>query len=530
MPARTWTAIVLCFLIWFAYIRWFAPLPPVPPPGMATNQPADVNNPVQSNEAPQTVPVRPQNALSRVAPLKNSFSKNTGVIEVDFSSVGGKIADVRTVKYRTTTKKDAPLMPVVSSEDSPQKLATLFTHPTLVDFSYGEYTPIQTNENVTFSRTQNGITVAKEYAFNPDSYVIDSIIKISGNLTGRELGQILIPVGAKSPAFDSHDPLKSWEVVYQQNEEIHRVHTDKIEGTEKVVQGTTQWLAYGNRYFASAVMNESEINPDVVLTRQDEFVGAYLRYPLVFKEGQKELVLRVKYYVGAKDYNALSALNGMRGLIDYGFFKTLAYPLLEILRFFYSFVHNYGIAIILLTILVRLLFYPLSVKSMRSMKAMQKLQPQIAVIKEKYKDDMKKMNEEQMALFKTHKVNPAGGCLPMLVQLPVFVALYAVLANSIELFQAPFFGWVQDLSAKDPFYIYPVLMGVTMFVQQKMTPAVGMDPMQQKMMLIMPVFFSFLMINLPAGLTMYIFVSTLLGIAQQVAMKDPKVSVPATAS
>ena len=157
---------------------------------------------------------------------------------------------------------------------------------------------------------------------------------------------------------------------------------------------------------------------------------------------------------------------------------------------------------------------------------MQKLQPQIAAIKEKHKDDQKKLNEEQMALFKVHKVNPAGGCLPMLVQLPVFIALYAVLGNSIELFHAPFFGWIQDLSTKDPFYIYPVLMGAAMFLQQKMTPSAGMDPAQQKMMYFMPVIFTFMMINLPSGLTLYIFVSTLLGVLQQGALKDKKGSLP----
>jgi YidC/Oxa1 family membrane protein insertase len=157
---------------------------------------------------------------------------------------------------------------------------------------------------------------------------------------------------------------------------------------------------------------------------------------------------------------------------------------------------------------------------MKSMKEMQKLQPKIQALKEKYKDDQQKLNQEQMALFKAHKVNPAGGCLPMLVQLPVFIALYAVLGNSIELFHAPFFGWIQDLSTKDPFYVYPVLMGLAMLLQQKMTPNAGVDPTQQKMMYFMPVIFTFMMINLPSGLTLYIFVSTLLGVAQQMALKD----------
>jgi YidC/Oxa1 family membrane protein insertase len=309
--------------------------------------------------------------------------------------------------------------------------------------------------------------------------------------------------------------------VSYQNESLSRSPLAKITA-EKVQQGNTAWLAFGNKYFAMAVSNNgSTINPDIVQTKQDNFVGAYLKYPLVLKEGQKEILIPIRYYLGAKDYNELEGAR-MLGLIDYGTFAKLAFPLLWLLRTFYGVVHNYGVAIILLTILVRMLFYPLTLKSQQSMKAMQKLQPQIAALKEKYKEDPARMQKEQMALFKTHKVNPMGGCLPMLVQLPVFIALYAVLGNSIELFQAPFFGWIQDLSTKDPYYIYPVLMGVSMFIQQKLTPNVGMDPAQQKVMMFMPVLFSFMMINLPSGLTMYIFVSTLLGIIQQLMMKDKK--------
>jgi YidC/Oxa1 family membrane protein insertase len=330
----------------------------------------------------------------------------------------------------------------------------------------------------------------------------------------------MIPVGSKEATTDTQHPLKNWEVVRYQNESLKRTPIAKIEDAEKVEQGNTAWVAFGNKYFAMAAANGGgEINPDIILTKQKDFVGAYLRYPLVLKEGQKEVTIPVRYYLGAKDYHELEGAR-MLGLIDYGTFAKLAYPLLWLLRAFYGVVHNYGVAIILLTVLVRLLFYPLTLKSQKSMKAMQRLQPQIASLKEKYKDEPAKMQQEQMALFKTHKVNPMGGCLPMLVQLPVFIALYAVLGNSIELFQAPFFGWIQDLSTKDPYYIYPVLMGVSMFVQQKLTPAVGMDPAQQKVMMFMPVLFSGMMINLPSGLTMYIFVSTLLGIFQQVMMKD----------
>lgn len=239
-------------------------------------------------------------------------------------------------------------------------------------------------------------------------------------------------------------------MVRYQNESLKRTPIAKIEDAEKVEQGNTAWVAFGNKYFAMAAANGGgEINPDIILTKQKDFVGAYLRYPLVLKEGQKEVTIPVRYYLGAKDYHELEGAR-MLGLIDYGTFAKLAYPLLWLLRAFYGVVHNYGVAIILLTVLVRLLFYPLTLKSQKSMKAMQRLQPQIASLKEKYKDEPAKMQQEQMALFKTHKVNPMGGCLPMLVQLPVFIALYAVLGNSIELFQAPFLDGFRISPPKTP--------------------------------------------------------------------------------
>jgi YidC/Oxa1 family membrane protein insertase len=290
-----------------------------------------------------------------------------------------------------------------------------------------------------------------------------------------------------------------------------------------VHQGTTTWSGFGNRYFSTVLINESTINPDVVFTKGSDFTGVILRYPIVPKAGQKEVQFKFTVFSGPKDYAELSKYKGLKSLIDYGTFSFVAYPLLAVLKFFYRLIPNYGIAIILLTIAVRLVFYPLSAKSAQSMKAMQKLQPQLQALREKYKDDMTRFNQEQMALFKTHKVNPMGGCLPMLVQLPVFIALYAVLSNSIELFHAPFFGWIHDLSTKDPFYVFPILMGISMFIQQKMTPTAGMDPLQAKILLAMPVIFSFVMLNLPSGLTIYIFLSTVLGIVQQWLMnREPR--------
>ena len=189
-------------------------------------------------------------------------------------------------------------------------------------------------------------------------------------------------------------------------------------------------------------------------------------------------------------------------------------PLLIVLKFIYNYVGNYGIAIIILTILIKIIFWPLGNKSYKSMKEMQKLQPKMQELREKYKDDKQKLSQETMALYKTHKVNPLGGCLPIVIQIPVFFGLYKVLLYAIELRHSPFFFWIQDLSAKDPYYITPIVMGATMFMQQKMTPTMG-DPMQAKIMLFMPVVFTFLFLNFPSGLVIYWLFNNIISIGQQ---------------
>lgn len=218
-----------------------------------------------------------------------------------------------------------------------------------------------------------------------------------------------------------------------------------------------------------------------------------------------------------KDYDHLANLGDQLHLaVDYGIWSVIAVPILRGLQFFYKFIPNYGIAIILLTIVIRLLTFPLQYKSFKSMKKMQEIQPELTKLREKYKSEPQKLQKETMELFKKGGANPLGGCLPLLLQMPIFFAFYKVLFNSVELMGAPFFGWIMDLSHKDPFYVLPVLMAGSMFLQQKLTPSPSVDPTQQKIMLFMPLVFGLIMKDLPAGLTLYIFVSTILGIAQQV--------------
>lgn len=217
-----------------------------------------------------------------------------------------------------------------------------------------------------------------------------------------------------------------------------------------------------------------------------------------------------------KEYDYLSALGSNLHLaVDFGIWSILAVPILRGLQFFYTILPNYGISIIILTLLIRMLTFPLQYKSFKSMKKMQDIQPELTKIREKFKSDPQKMQQETMALFKKAGANPLGGCLPLLLQMPIFFAFYRVLYSSVELVDAPFYFWIVDLSQKDPYYVLPILMALAMFFHQKLTPSTTADPTQKKILMFMPLIFAVFMKDFPAGLTLYIFVSTVVAMLQQ---------------
>ena len=279
-------------------------------------------------------------------------------------------------------------------------------------------------------------------------------------------------------------------------------------GEEEIGSGSLQWVALDFNYhlFAWSPIEKShgmkyQMMPSgTVVIDTLEPANRYEGYFIFTKKKYDELV-------ALEDNLHLS--------VDFGIFGILAVPILRGLQFFYRYVENYGIAIIILTLIIRLLTFPLQYKSFKSMKKMQQLQPEMAKLKEKYKDDPKRMQQETMELFKKGGANPLGGCLPMLLQMPIFFAFYQVLNNAVELVGAPFYLWIVDLSVKDPYYVLPVLMTITMFVQTRMNPGTTTDPTQQKIMYLMPLIFGFIMKDLPAGLNLYITVSFVFGIAQQ---------------
>jgi len=272
--------------------------------------------------------------------------------------------------------------------------------------------------------------------------------------------------------------------------------------------GNAKWFGVDYAHHFVGVVSPGAAPADFLFTEQN---GMHVKsYPPSEK---------VDFYLVfvKKEYEFLKNLGDSLHLtVDFGFFAFLAIPILWLLKFFHGLFSNYGVAIIALTLLMRLLTFPLQLSSLKGMKKMQVLQPELAKIKEKHKDNPVALQKETMEIFKKSGVNPLSGCFPLLLQMPIFFALYSVLYNAVELVGADFFGWIHDLSLRDPYYILPLLMTVSMFVQQKITPSTMTDKMQQRIFLFMPIIFGFFMKDLPSGLSLYIFVSTLAGIIQQV--------------
>jgi YidC/Oxa1 family membrane protein insertase len=275
-------------------------------------------------------------------------------------------------------------------------------------------------------------------------------------------------------------------------------------------------VATQNRYFVFSLINNSPIEAKGLIQPMSAGAG---RISLVYPITSNTVTIPLKAYFGPKSLPILRSVDPtLDHTVDFGWFTPIAYPLLSILRWFYQFVKNYGVAIILLTVLLKLVTYPLTYKSMKSMKQMARLQPELQKIRDRHQNDKEAQNRAVLEFMKGNGYNPAAGCLPMVIQMPIFFALYRVLYSSIELYHAPFALWIHDLSAHDPLYVTPVLMSITMFLQQKLSPSTATDPTQQKMMMMMPLIFGAFMLSLPAGLTLYMLVNALVSIIQQLIM------------
>lgn len=510
-------SIVILFLYQQAVVKWLAPPAPTSQEkGLDKIQPQETKEKttsLQTSTAQQkdAKPVGAQSSKERL------FTVETPLYKASFSNIGSGLKGFELKKYKESLNRASKNVNVVKALPlSLYPMQTGLGNNEPVSFTIPEKDIILTAHVKTYDavfswQSPEGVAIEKKYIFSADTYNIKMEVTIS-NKSGSPL---TLPLSIN--LFSASGAVKEEEASYHHgpigyvNGNIDR---KTIKEKEEVVKGKINWIAMEDKYFISAIIPEAHEELVWLSSRQQDIIRSQLDTSLNL---QPDAMLTKKYtlYVGPKEYDILKGLKvNLQEAIDFGWFSFLAWPLLIALNFLYSFFHNYGIAIIILTIVIKILFHPLTKQSLNSMKEMQKLQPQMAAIRERYKNDKEKMNRELMELYKRNKVNPLGGCLPMILQIPVFIALYNVLSTSIEMRHAPFMLWIHDLSAKDPYYVTPILMGATMLWQQKMTPST-MDPQQAKIMLIMPVIFTFMFLSFPSGLVLYWLVNNILSIAQQ---------------
>ncbi len=376
----------------------------------------------------------------------------------------------------------------------------------------------------------SGALIRRSMTFRAKEYLIDLDFEVI-NQTGHEInGKPLLSMTNKPFSAGEGNRtgfLFKGPALYQ-NSSLEEIKVDDIEEGGEVRSGAITWTAYEDTYFMTGIIpaNKNNLTVGYETVGQNKVRTVVAEDQVILPPG-RQIGYQYKTYLGPKRLKNLKAAGyHLPKIVNFGWFDVLAKPMLHLLQFLYSFLHNYGFAIIMTTVIVKLVFWPISHKGMKSMKTMQKLQPKMAKLREKYKNDKETLNREMMQLYRTYKVNPVGGCLPLLAQIPVFVALYKVLLQTIELRHAPFMLWINDLSAPErlpvgfdiPYLggipVLTLLMGLTMYWQQKLTPTTG-DPTQAKIMKFLPVIFIFVFINFSAGLVLYMLVTNLLAIAQQ---------------
>jgi YidC/Oxa1 family membrane protein insertase len=486
--------------------------------------------------------------------------ERTAIVETPLyrAEVGSNGGEIKAWDLRYRGEKSLVVGGLMGSEGL--EVGRAGTPPQLVAFSIEPQALNLTQDHPTGTLTLAGqdgfgLEVNETLGFRGDSYVVEQSIKVENRHSVAQSAEIILPWRAPvewpkelGEKFQGQHPIRTVRLAGGSviREDVHSVAERRAEGS---------WIALESEWYLAALiphgngwqLSERKISESAPgQAKPREFVQIAVRTTLPVLEPGQAWQGKVTIYVGPKEHARLKAVgSGLEKSIYFGGFplpqsygglpmEWLAVPIMALINVFHAYSGNYGVAIILLTIITKVLFFPLTLKSMTSMKAMQTLQPQINALRSKYKSDPQRLQRETMELYRANKVNPLGGCLPMVVQIPIFYALYVALSVSVEMQNAPFicFGrlpkwmpllggqdlWICDLAAYDPTYILPLLMGASMFVQQKMQPVMG-DPRQAKMMLFMPVLFTFMFLNLPSGLVLYWTLSNVFQIAQQKYME-----------
>jgi YidC/Oxa1 family membrane protein insertase len=544
-------ALSLSLLVFLVYVKFFAPEPPQAPPETET----------AGQEAAQPKPAEPALPSDRAEAAARKITRAAAgrdiVVETDLvrarvNTAGGVLTAWELKDYREADKTEVGLGALyrkftgqANREEKPKKelgnvqLVPVYEGVDRKDLVYPlTLAPLDSAlyalAQVEFRANRDslrlgadkpsdtlvltyagpaGILIEKKLTFYNDQYRVDIAVAAKG-LDGYTLS-----LGTDFGLADKVSTDASGRVGLVAVADGKSI-TEKLEDIKGEAQfaGMIDWFGQSDKYFTATLISGANGIITSRTTAAPKQVGDLLTTDLTIKEKPEARAFTL--YAGPKSFTLLQAQgHGLERMVDYGWFSVLAKPMFWLMSKFYALTGNYGIAIILLTIVVRvLLFYP-SLKSATAMEEMKKIQPQLVAVREKYKKDPQRMNQEMMKLYKEHKVNPMGGCLPMLLQLPFFVALYNVLSVSIELRQAPFIPfWIKDLSVYDPYYILPVLMGVSMIFTMKMT-ATTPDPQQAKIMMFMNIAFIFLFAWLPAGLLLYITLSNILSIVQQLYVR-----------
>jgi len=438
----------------------------------------------------------------------------TGTGPAKIGDAGKFFTDWKITEYRSDIKKSAPPIDLARFTNLPEGQGELAFDAK--EFAYAnnvQGTMTATAGGAIWKYEDANLKLTREYSYGANKKYVDLVL--SAEFKTKRPNFAFVSLTTK--AVGDHDEADRQVLLYQ-NTTLERILlkdiTSDADAHIKDLPGATNWIAAQDRYFLfSLIPAEAGVR---ALAQREVTDESHAKISLLFPVTGNSIRIPMKAYFGPKEMNALHSVEPSLDLtIDFGWFTLIAYPILKVMKWINAGVGNWGVAIILLTLLIKLLTFPLTYKSMKSMKNIAKLQPQMNALKEKYKDDKEALNREMITFMKTQGYNPVAGCLPMLIQMPVFFALYRVLYSSIELYQAPFFGWIHDLSVKDPYYITPVLLTGLMWFQQKITPSTATDPTQAKMLQYMPLFFGLMMLNLPAGLTVYMLVNAAASIVQQ---------------
>jgi YidC/Oxa1 family membrane protein insertase len=532
------TISVVIVVLYQEFVLKRMPPPPMAEAPMQTSNPDPNAKPGASAAVPAVVPDRAVNttldgANADAQPLEGrDVTVETDLYSAVFSTLGGRIKSFTLKKYRSVNEAGSPpLELIVPGPESDLPMGVELRGAQIWADARVVYQPSSDELQLTGAEEKTlelraqvaGQPLVKRLTFHGDGYPIDLQVE---SPAASALPKELVSEGPDaSPAAVALVWAKTVHPTTKQafegsaalvNGKLVLTALDKLEKPE-VVTGTIGWAGFEDHYFLSAAAPERATS--VVLRATGSTIQNKIVTP---REGDGAVQLAYTLFLGPKELKILEAAgHDFERAMNLGWFGPISLLLLRVLNLSHRVTGNYGLDIIVLTCLVKIAFWPLTSKSFKSMREMQKLQPEMQKLREKYKDDSKQMNTEIMELYKRHKVNPLGGCLPMVLQIPVFYGLYTLLANAIQLRHAPFLFWVHDLAAPERLdmfgYGIPVLtllLGASMFLQQRMAPPTG-DPTQQRVMMFMPLIFTFMFIGFPAGLTLYWLTNNFLTIAQQ---------------